>query len=168
MKIFLLSVFISLSFTAKCQLPEFNIPATKDSIITNKNITHNYVVFLFLKKDCPYTLIYNKRIENLIAKYENILFINLGNHRLPTSNNLIQYHDKSKLIQYAFKAKKNPSAYFYKKTQGEFQLNYWGAIDDNPQLEDEVRHNFLNDAIEAVLEGKKYYFKESRPVGCNY
>ena len=168
MKLFLFPLFTIFSFSVKSQIPKFSIPVSEDSVITNTNLKYNNVVFILLKKNCPYTQIYNDRIKNLIQSYQKILFINLGDQQFPSSKNLIQYHDNRKHVQYALKAKKNPSVYFYHKSYGEFQLNYWGAIDDNPQLAEDVRHDYLKEAIESTLTGKSYYFKESRAVGCNY
>ncbi len=168
MKLQLFLFFIILTFTSKSQIPEFSIPISADSVLNNKNLSHENVVFIFLNKECPYTQIYIARIKTLIDFYKNVLFINLGNNRLESSKNLVQYHDKRKFLQYSLKVKKNPSVYFYHKSKGKFQLNYWGAIDDNPQLAEDVRHDYLKEAIKNTLSGQSYNFKESRPMGCNY
>lgn len=166
MKLILFLLTLTLSVYSKGQIPEFTIPIKKDSLVTNKNVAYDNVVFLFLTKECPYTAIYNSRIIDLIQHYPSVLFINLGNYRLTKSDNLIQYHDKRKYIQSSFKARKNPSSYFFHRQKGQFELSYWGAIDDNPQLANDTRHNYLKTAINGVLKNEPYYFKESRPVGC--
>ena len=43
---------------------------------------------------------------------------------------------------------------------------YSGAIDDNAQVEKDVRHAYLSDAIDIMLANQTIATPEIRPVGC--
>lgn len=45
-------------------------------------------------------------------------------------------------------------------------LLYKGAFDDNWKEPEKVQHHYLRDALEAVLNGRDNYIKETQPEGC--
>lgn len=152
---------------ANAQLPNFEIPIAKDSVMHSNNIKQQNIVFVFMKKSCPYSKLYEQRINDLIQNHPQVLFIIIGDFTFPTQANVIQYHDKQKKIQYTFAATKIPSVFYYSKKQNKHTLHYRGAIDDNPQLATDTRHNYLQDALEKTLQNIELEFTETQPPGCN-
>ena len=63
-------------------------------------------------------------------------------------------------------ATKSPQVFLLKNDGGKFQVVYKGAIDDNAQVEADVRHAYLKDAIDIMLTNQKIATAEVRPVGC--
>jgi hypothetical protein len=53
-----------------------------------------------------------------------------------------------------------------KNNGGKFTIVYKGALDDNAQVEADVRHHHLKDAIDIMLANQAVQTPEVRPVGC--
>jgi hypothetical protein len=47
-----------------------------------------------------------------------------------------------------------------------FTLKYRGAIDDNPQMPNDVSANYLKEALMAVLNKQNLSVVDRRPTGC--
>jgi hypothetical protein len=43
---------------------------------------------------------------------------------------------------------------------------YSGAIDDNPQVAEDTKENYLKDTIDKVLTGQKIEIENNRVIGC--
>jgi hypothetical protein len=74
--------------------------------------------------------------------------------------------DKDQKLMNALGATKSPQAFLLKNSGGKFHVVYSGAIDDNAQVEADVRHAYLKDAIEIMLSNQNIATKEVRPTGC--
>src|SRR5690606_6856625 len=74
--------------------------------------------------------------------------------------------DKDQLAMASLGAEKSPSVFLLKNEGGKWNKVYEGAIDDNPQVEAQVKEQYLINAVEAMLNGGKIAEKEIRPVGC--
>jgi hypothetical protein len=74
--------------------------------------------------------------------------------------------DKEQTLMQQFGATKNPQAFLLKNDGGKFTVVYKGAIDDNAQVEADVRHAYLKDAVDILLTNQKIETTEVRPVGC--
>jgi hypothetical protein len=75
--------------------------------------------------------------------------------------------DKDQSLMTMLDARKSPEAFLLKNENGKFTVVYRGAIDDNAQVEADVRHYYLKDAIDIMLSNQKIQTPEVRPVGCN-
>jgi hypothetical protein len=75
--------------------------------------------------------------------------------------------DKDQTLVAALDVRKSPEAFLLKNNNGKFTVVYRGAIDDNAQVEADVRHSYLRDAIDIMLTNQKIETPEVRPVGCN-
>jgi thioredoxin-related protein len=72
--------------------------------------------------------------------------------------------DKKSELADAFGANRTPECFLFDKNG---KLVYHGAIDDNPNNEDNVNRVHLKEAINELLSGKDVSVKETRSVGCN-
>ena len=71
--------------------------------------------------------------------------------------------DKNNELADAFGANRTPECFLFNKSA---KLVYHGAIDDNPQDEDNVQRKHLKEAIDETMADKEVTIKESRSVGC--
>jgi hypothetical protein len=64
-------------------------------------------------------------------------------------------------------ATKTPEAFVLQNNGGgTFVLKYRGAIDDNPQVAQEVTVNYLHDAVAATLNRRNLSVAEKRPTAA--
>ncbi len=143
------------------------------------------VVVIFTSNYCPYAKLYEDRISTLVNQYQGkgvqFLLINSNTsldhlddsveemaRRGKEKNYRIPYlADKEQKVATLFKATKNPEAFVLQNLgTGSFILKYRGAIDDNPQVAQEVTVRYLQDAISSILIPRNLPYAEKRPVGC--
>ena len=138
------------------------------------------MVLIFTSNSCPYDEYYRKRIDELSRAYQDkvpVLLVNAHSDanetpeqmaaRGRTLNITMPYlADKDQVLMTNLNVKKTPEAVLLKNENGKFTVVYRGAIDDNAQVEADVRHHYLRDAIDIMLNNQKIQTPEVRPVGC--
>ena len=138
------------------------------------------MVLIFTSNSCPYDDYYRKRIEQLSRAYQDKVPVVLVNsHTEPNEspemmaargkalNLKVPYlADKDQVLMASLNVKKTPEAFLLKNENGKFTVVYRGAIDDNAQVESDVRHHYLRDAIDIMLNNQNIQTPEVRPVGC--
>lgn len=139
------------------------------------------LVVIFTSNACPYDRYYQDRIGALSADYGGrvpVLLVNSltepgeGTQEMVAQANSRKLKvpylaDKDQVLMSNLNVKKTPEAFLLKNVNGKFTVVYRGAIDDNAQVEADVRHRYLRDAIDALLKNGKVQTPEVRPVGCN-
>lgn len=138
------------------------------------------MVLIFTGNSCPYDEYYRKRIEELARTYQDkvpVLLINSHSEPEETPDQMAArgralnlkmpyLADKDQILMTNLNVKKTPEAFLLKNDNGKFTVVYRGAIDDNAQVEADVRHRYLRDAIDIMLNNQKIQTPEVRPVGC--
>ena len=71
--------------------------------------------------------------------------------------------DADQAVARAYGARQTPTAVVLDSDR---KVRYLGAIDDNWKDAAQVRRDYLRDAIEALLAGRKVPIAETRPQGC--
>ncbi|MBP9883753.1 MAG: hypothetical protein KBF32_10140, partial [Chitinophagales bacterium] len=56
--------------------------------------------------------------------------------------------------------------YVLTKTEKGYDVAYIGAIDDNTEDAGKVQHKYVEEAVNALLEGKAVSTQETKAVGC--
>lgn len=139
------------------------------------------LVIIFTSNACPYDEYYRSRITKLSQSYQDrvpVLLVNAHTEPKETRDNMVSkakqlnlsipyLADKDQTLMTMLDARKSPEAFLLKNNGGTFSVVYKGAIDDNPQVEADVRHNYLRDAIDIMLTNQRIETPEVRPVGCN-
>jgi hypothetical protein len=139
------------------------------------------MVLIFTSNSCPYDAYYRNRIDKLSKAYQDrVPVILVNSHTDPTEtpekmaatakqlNLSVPYiADKDQTLMSNLEVRKSPEAFLLKNQNGKFYVVYRGAIDDNAQVEADVRHSYLRDAIDIMLTNQKIQTPEVRPVGCN-
>lgn len=136
------------------------------------------VLIIFISNSCAYDEYYLGRIKKLTQDYNArvpVLLVNSNANELPASMQkrgeqcgfTVPYlADKNQTLMQQLDASKNPESILLKNSAGQFTVFYRGAIDDNPQVESDVRVGYLKNALDALLSGKPVQNKEVRPMGC--
>jgi hypothetical protein len=138
------------------------------------------LVIIFTSNACPYDEYYRARVSKLASSYTDkvpVLLVNSQPDPAESKENMAKkakqsnfsfpyLEDKNQTLMTALDAKKTSEAFLLKNDGGKFTVVYRGAIDDNAQVEADVRHNYLRDAIDIMLANQKIETAEVRPVGC--
>lgn len=142
------------------------------------------VVLVFTSNYCPYSRLYESRINQLVGDYKDkgvaFVLINPNNAQQNKEeseaamkekaqswgNGLPYLSDKQQVMAQKYGATKTPEVYVLTPRNGSFSVFYAGAIDDNPQVAEDVSQPYLQQAIESALTGKTVVVKTKRPVGC--
>ncbi len=165
------------------QIPNVSLP----NVLNGKPVsldsypTCSGLVIIFTSNVCPYDEYYRGRINALSKEFQDkvpVLLINSGldpgesvDAMMKKAQQLgisVPYlADKAQTVMPLFGATKTPQVFLLKNTGGKFSVVYSGAIDDNPQVEADVRRSYLKDAIDILLTNQKIETPEVRPVGCS-
>ena len=139
------------------------------------------MAIIFTGNNCPYDEYYRNRIAKLSQTYQDrvpVLLINSLPDPGESVENMLKkakqlnltipyLADKDQALMANLDARKTPEAFLLKNENGKFSVVYRGSIDDNAQVEADVRHYYLRDAIDIMLTNQKIATPEVRPVGCN-
>ena len=142
-------------------------------------------IITFTCNTCPYAVMYEDRIIDLDKKYAakgypviaimpNNVEVKLGDsfeamqRRATTKGFTFPYLiDEGQKVYPKFGATKTPHMYVVQKTKKGMQVEYIGAIDDNYQDASAVKQKYVEDAVDALLEGEEIQEKETRAIGCS-
>ncbi len=138
------------------------------------------IIVFFTSEHCPYSKLYEKRITKLAEemKAQGILtvMVNPNDAVLSPDDAVDKMKEKKYPFPYLadkqqqcvkmFNAQKTPEVFLIKPSGNNYEIVYQGAFDDNPMSEEEVTETFLANASRALLAGKVYPKKSTRPTGC--
>lgn len=157
---------------------------TKQQVSLSEYQNSRAIAIIFTSNYCPYSKLYEDRIEKLAASYADkgiqFVLVNSNNPAASKDDSLEEMAkkansrsfsfpylaDKEQKLQLALGASKTPEVFLVRPQSNEFQVIYSGAIDNNPQVEKDVSKHYLKDAIENVLKGKEIQVKNIRTTGC--
>lgn len=158
--------------------------AVDNNTVTLSNyINTKAVVLIFTCNECPFSRLYEDRIKALSKAYQqnNIKFllinVNSGQSGEESATASAQRAkeqgftfpyllDPDQKIAKMYGVSKVPEAYVLESKNGSFVLRYRGAIDDNPQMAEGTKNNYLKDAIAAILSNSTIKVTEKKPTGC--
>jgi thiol-disulfide isomerase/thioredoxin len=148
------------------------------NINLNDYAKEQILILVFTSINCPYSKFYQNRIEKLVEKYKNnpvkFLFVVPESSQesaeqvkstLKNSKNIYLY-DKGQNLTNKLGATKTPEVFVLQQNVGFFFIKYFGAIDDNPQSEQDVTNTYLVNAIENLLAKKNIELVNQKPTGC--
>ncbi len=143
-----------------------------------------YIV-IFTCNHCPYAKAYEDRIVALDKKYKEkgypVVAINPNNPEKAKDDSFEKMQERAKEKGFTFPylldegqkiypqygATKTPHVYILEKTDNGNVVKYIGAIDDNYEDESAVKAKYVEDAVDALLEGKEVPVKETKAIGCS-
>lgn len=133
-------------------------------------------ILVFLDPGCPFSRVYNDRINLLNSKYKDqgfpVVAILTGSKILRHSS----FHfskayprllDRDNEIATRFSVKKVPEALVLQKKEDNYTVRYIGPIDDNYKNQN-TKIDYLQEAVDGVLRGRPITYVRSWPsLGCS-
>ncbi len=142
------------------------------------------LIIIFTCNTCPYAIKYEDRIIALDKKYKSkgfpVIAINPNDPEVQPDDTYEKMVKKAQEKQFTFPylydpgrkvsavygATKTPHVYLVSKKGDALTVEYIGAIDDNYKDASMVKKTYLEDAINALLEGKKPQPNYTKAIGC--
>ncbi|MFN0203554.1 MAG: thioredoxin family protein [Bacteroidia bacterium] len=173
----------------------FIFPAKKVKDFRLKNIDGKYIslrdypeakgfMVVFTCNHCPFANLYPPRMNALYDKYlplgvpliaisstdtviyENDTFAEMQQKAMAEGFRFPYLIDETQAVAKEFHAQKTPHAFLIWKENEDWVIKYSGAIDDNGAHPDEVETSYLENATDAMLQGKEIEIKETKSIGC--
>ncbi len=162
------------------------IPFTLPGVDDKEHALSDYadkeaVVVIFSCNHCPYVQAWEDRMIQIQADYADkgvqLIAISANDaKKYPADSfpkmkerarekgfNFPYLYDETQEVARAYGAERTPEVSLFDKAG---VLRYHGAIDDNYEDPNAVRHHYLRDALDAVLAGQDPPVQETPPVGC--
>jgi len=142
------------------------------------------VILIFTCNHCPYAVMYEDRINDLHNTFADkgypVLAVNPNDPEVVPEDDMAgmkqraaekgfkfpYLFDEGQKIYPVFGATRTPEVYLLKNEGGKMVVAYSGAIDDNHKNADDVKVKYVEDAIEAVINGKNPDPNFTKAVGC--
>lgn len=142
------------------------------------------VIVIFDCNTCPYSKAYNDRIIALNKKYASkgfpVITINANDPKISAGDSFEEMADQAKRKKYdfpylvdesqnvarAFGATNTPHVFVLNNDEKTFKVAYIGAIDDNSRDASAVSKRYVEDAVNALLEGKPVPSTKTKAIGC--
>jgi peroxiredoxin len=160
-----------------------------------KNIDGNWVslgdyqdakgyIVIFTCNHCPYAKAYEERIIELDKKYAPqgfpVIAINPNDPVVSPGDSYENMQERAKqkgfTFPYLFDAKqevfptfgatRTPHVFILNKAKKEMTVEYIGAIDDNYEDAAKASSKYVEDAVDALLSGKKPKVTTTKAIGC--
>jgi peroxiredoxin len=166
-------------------VPDFNLKNVDGQFVSLKNYPEaKGFILIFTCNHCPFAKLYPPRLNDLNAKYTK-----LGVPLIAiSSTDTITYEEDAwpKMVEKArdeqfnfpylfdgdqtvakqYAAQKTPHAFVVWKDNGQWVVRYSGAIDDNGAEPENVKNQFVANAVEALLAGRDVPVRETKSIGC--
>ncbi len=141
-------------------------------------------IVVFTCNHCPYAKAYEQRIIDMDKKYRAkgfpVIAISSNDATMVPDdsyqNMMVRAKDKGYTFPYLydetqqvarqFGAMRTPHVFVLSKSAKGNKVEYIGAIDDNVEDVSLAQHHYVDDAVNALLEGKKVPVTEMKAVGC--
>jgi len=167
-------------------VPDFSLKNIDNTMVSMSQFkdAKGFVV-IFTCNHCPYSKMYEDRIvamnNEFVQKgfpviainpnddeaYPDDSFENMKIRAKEKDFNFPYLRDETQEIAKQFGATRTPHVFLLKKDNGVLKLAYIGAIDDNAQESDNVQVNYVEKAIDAVVEGKEVNPVNTKAIGCS-
>ena len=143
-----------------------------------------YIV-IFTCNHCPYAVAYEDRIIELSKKYKklgySVVAINPNNPEKQKEDSFEKMQlrarekgfdfpyllDEGQKIYPQYGATKTPHVYVLQNTDKGPVVQYIGAIDDNHSDASAVKEKFVENAVDALLNGEEVKVKTTKAIGCS-
>nr|WP_240339598.1 thioredoxin family protein [Flavobacterium arcticum] len=165
---------------------DFSLKNIDGNNVALKDMTDakGYIV-IFTCNHCPYAVAYEDRIIALDKKYKEkgypVVAINPNNPEKAKDDSFEKMQERAKDKGFTFPyllddgqkiypqygATKTPHVYILQKTDNGNVVKYIGTIDDNYEDESAVTVKYVENAVDALLEGKDVPVKETKAIGCS-
>lgn len=162
--------------------PDFELPSTDGSVHHLANYLENQraIAVVFICNHCPYVKLYLDRLKQLQTEFQDQGFLMIGlnpndEQQSPHDRfeqmkpfaaenqlNFLYLRDVTQDVAQTFGATTTPQAFLIDQAG---VLRYRGAIDDNADDPQAVKHSYLRDAIAQVLNDQPASPALTEPIG---
>lgn len=170
------------------EAPDFNLKDVQGNMVKLDDFRrHQGVVIVFTCNHCPYSKLYEDRINALNETYETkgfpVIAINPNdaeaypddsyeNMKVRAEEKAFSFpylHDESQEVAAAYGATRTPHTYLlqFDEEEEKFYVRYVGAIDDSPKDAAAAEEVFIEDAIKNLMEGNKVGQDYTKAIGCS-
>lgn len=168
-------------------LENFTLRSTDNRQISLSDFTSaKGIIVVFTCNHCPFSQLYEQRIIRLAKNYTPkglpVIAINPNDSAQVPEDSFTEMvkaarrkkypfpylHDPSQQVARRFGATRTPHVFVARNIDGNFQLMYKGAVDNDPeQTKGGGSERYVEQVAEAVLAGKEDVpYKETKAVGC--
>ena len=191
--VLVISIFMIVASTAYSQayavgdkVDHFKLKNVDDQFVSTKDYKNaKGFIIVFTCNTCPYAVKYEDRINALDKKYKvkhfPVIAINPNDPEVQSDDTYALMKDKAKEKNFSFPylydpgrkvsavfgATRTPHIYLLSKKDKKLTVEYIGAIDDNFKDASKVNKKYLEDAIDALLAGKKPVPNHTKAIGCS-
>jgi peroxiredoxin len=165
-------------------IEDFSLMNTDDSMVSLSDYKDaKGFIIIFTCNTCPYSVANEDRIIGLDRKYKKrgfpVIAINpndpiaVPNESFEKMKVRVQEKgftfpyllDKGQKVYPKFGATKTPEVYIV--TRNDLKVQYIGAIDNSSRDPEQVTEKYVENAVAALLTGKKIEKTETRAIGCS-
>ena len=150
----------------------------------NDNTSAKDTIVIFTCNHCPYAKAYEQRVLALDKMFKSkgypVIAINPNDPKAvpdDSFDNMVKnakdkgftypyLMDETQQVARQFGAARTPHVYVLNKTAKGYEVAYIGAIDDNTEDAGQVKHKYVEDAVNALINGKAVPVSETKAVGC--
>ena len=148
----------------------------------SRNLKENGLLVIFTSNTCPFVVMWEDRYEILEKRCREsnigLVYVNSNQAKRDGDDSIEEMKKHSKKMNYsfpylidvnselanAFGAKTTPHIFLFNNNK---ELVYKGAIDDNYKSIDNVKSEYLLDALKEVYTQKSITISETKAVGCS-
>jgi peroxiredoxin len=141
-------------------------------------------IIIFTCNHCPFAKLYPPRFNALNEKYKKLgvpliaisstdtiqyeedTFVEMVKKAVTEKFNFPYLYDSEQQAAKNFNAQKTPHAFVIWKENNQWVVKYDGAIDDNGMKPEEVKTQFVANAVDALLANQKLTVTETKSIGC--
>jgi len=142
-------------------------------------------LLIFTCNTCPYAVAYEDRIIALDKKYKDkgvpVIAINPNNPQVQPGDSFEKMQqragdkgftfpyllDEGQEVYPRYGATRTPHVFLLENTAEGHIVRYIGTIDDNYQDAGAVETRYVEDAVDAMLQGQKIEVPTTRAIGCS-
>jgi len=165
---------------------DFSLRNTDDTSVSLSDFKKaNGFIVIFTCNHCPYSKLYEDRIIAIDKKYKKkgypVIAINPNDPSVEPEDSFknmkIRVEEKGFTFPYLFDegqkiypkygATRTPHVFLLNKENGKLIVKYIGAIDDNSKNPEDVKINYLTDAVNALIKGKNPNPNFTKAIGCS-
>lgn len=165
--------------------PDFKLPDTNGKIVSMAEYKNaKGFIIVFTCNTCPFAKQYESRVIGLDKKYAAkgypVIAINPNDVTKKPGDSMEEMkalatekgytfpylRDDKQKVTLGFGATKTPHVYVLSKEADRYRVEYIGAIDNSPGEPGDVSEKYVEDAVDALLAGKKPVVTERRAIGC--
>lgn len=165
---------------------DFSLPNVDGKNVSLADFTEaKGFILVFTCNTCPYSVANEDRIIALDAKYKSkgypVVAVNPNDPKAINGDDLADMKVRAKEKGFTFPylqdvgqkvyplygASRTPHVYILEKQDGKLVVQYIGAIDNSSRDASAVTEKYVEDAVDALLEGKKPTKTYTRAIGCS-